>query len=269
VIWFLFALAASVGAVAVGLIGFGSSLVILPTLAVAFPAMFAPQVALRLAAGTTLATMAVGALSAGITQARGGNVCWPLLRLVVLPYFAGALLGPWVTRLLPVTALRLYIAGILVLLGLWALRAGRSAVSDGRDWQGHKPEICVVLFTVGVASSAAGIASGVFAIPYLSRFALPLRTVIGTSTVGAAFYSVFGMCGYISAGWGTAALPPWSLGFVYLPAFAVMSAAGALCAPLGVRLAGHVNDNLLRRVLALFLLGAAVVIAWPAAISGS
>lgn len=268
-IWFLFALAAGVGAVAVGLIGFGSSLVVLPTLAIVFPTMFAPQVALRLAAGTTLATMAVGAFSAGITQARGGNVYWPLLRLVIVPYFAGALAGPWMTRLLPLAALRLYIAGILVLLGVWALSSRRRIVPDGRDWQRHKPEICGVLFAIGLASSTAGIASGVFAIPYLSRFALPLRTVIGTSTVGAAFYSAFGMFGYISAGWGVAALPPWSLGFVYLPAFAVMSAAGALCAPLGVRLARHVNDDLLRRVLALFLLTAALVIAWPAAMGDS
>ncbi len=268
-IWFLFALAAGVGALAVGLIGFGSSLVVLPTLAIAFPTMFAPQVALRLAAGTTLATMAVGAIAAGVTQARVGNVYWPLLRLVIAPYFAGALLGPWITRLLPLAALRLYIAGILVLLGLWALRPRRNASSDGRDWQRHKPEICLVLFAIGLASSTAGIASGVFAIPYLGRFALPLRTVIGTSTVGAAFYSIFGMCGYISAGWGVAALPTWSLGFVYLPALAVMSAAGALCAPLGVRLAKHVNDELLRRVLALFLLAAAIVIAWPTATAGS
>jgi uncharacterized membrane protein YfcA len=265
VIWFVLALAAGVGALAVGLIGFGSSLVVLPTLAIAFPTMFASHVALRLAAGTTLATMAVGAIAAGITQARGGNVYWPLLRLVIAPYFAGALLGPWVTRFLPVTALRFYIAGILVLLGLWALRPHRSASSNGRDWQRHKPEIGVVLFAIGLASSAAGIASGVFAIPYLSRFALPLRTVIGTSTVGAAFYSVFGMCGYISAGWGTPTLPSWSLGFVYLPAFAVMSVAGVLCAPLGVRLARQVNDDRLRWVLALFLLTAALVIAWPAA----
>lgn len=268
-IWFLFALAAAVGAVAVGLIGFGSSLVVLPTLAIVFPTMFAPHLALRLAAGTTLATMAVGAVSAGITQARGGNVYWPLLRVVIVPYFAGALLGPWITRLLPLAALRLYIAGILVLLGLWALRPRRGAPSDGRDWKRHKPEIGGVLFAIGLASSTAGIASGVFAIPYLSRFALPLRTVIGTSTVGAAFYSAFGMCGYVSAGWGVAALPAWSLGFVYLPAFAVMSVAGALCAPLGVRLARHVNDDLLRRVLALFLLAAAMVIAWPVAVTSS
>lgn len=259
--WVLFALAAGLGAIAVGMVGFGTSLIILPTLAVVFPTMFASEVALRLAAGTTLATMTVGALSASIAQARSGRVAWPLVRLAILPYLAGALLGPWGARFLPVEALRIYIAAILVLLGLWSLRPHRSVPAPGRPWQAHKTQIGAVLFAIGLASSAAGIASGVFAIPYLGRFDLPMRTVIGTSTVGAAFYSVFGMLGYISSGWGLEGLPAWSLGFVYLPAFALMSAAGALCAPLGVHLAGRVSDQLLRRLVAVFLLGAAAVIA--------
>lgn len=261
--WLLFILAAGVGALAVGLIGFGSSLIILPTLAIVFPGMFGAEVALRLATGTTMATMTIGALSAGIAQARGGRVAWPLLRLAILPYLAGALSGPWGARFLPVQALRFYIAAILVLLGLWALRPRGSVPSGSRRWQAHKAEIAAVLFLIGLTSSAAGIASGVFAIPYLSRFALPLRTVIGTSTFGAALYCVFGTLGYISAGWTWEGLPPWSLGFVYLPAFAVMSAAGAICGPLGVRLAGRVSEDGLRRLLAVFLLCAAVVIAWP------
>ncbi len=260
VTWVWMALAAGVGAIAVGMVGFGSSLVILPTLAVVFPAMFAAEVALRLAAGTTMATMTVGALSAGIAQARGGRVEWPLIRLAVLPYLAGALLGPWGARLLPVHVLRLYMAAILLLLGLWALRPRGTMPASGRNWRAHKAQIVAVLFLIGLASSAAGVASGVFAIPYLGRFDLPMRTAIGTSTVGAALYSVFGMLGYITSGWGREGLPPWSLGYVYLPAFALMSAAGALCAPLGVRLAGRVSDSLLRRLVAVFLLGAAAVL---------
>lgn len=259
--WLLFAFAAGLGAIAVGLIGFGSSLVILPTLALVFPTMFAPEVALRLAAGTTLATMTTGAVSAGIAQARAGRVEWPLLRLAIFPYLLGALSGPWGARFLPVQALRLYVAGVLVLLGVGALRSRRSAVVPGRTWQAHKAEIGAVLFVIGFASSAAGIASGVFAIPYLSRFELPLRRVIGTSTVAAAFYCMFGIVGYISSGWGQEGLPAWSLGFVYLPAFGLMSLVGALCAPLGVRLAGRVSDSVLRRLVAIVLLTAAIAIA--------
>jgi uncharacterized membrane protein YfcA len=57
--------------------------------------------------------------------------------------------------------------------------------------------------------------------------------------------------------------PAWSLGYVYLPALAVMAVAGSACAPLGVRLAGRMNDRLLKKVLALVILCAALVIAWP------
>ncbi len=262
-IWIALALAGAIGALLVGMIGFGTSLVVLPTLAILFPTMFAADTALRLATGTTMATMAVGAVAAGLAQSRGEHVSWPLLRLAILPYAAGALLGPWTARYLPVDVLRIYVAGMLAVVGLWTL--GRRSTGSGgqRDWRAHDVELRAVFFGIGFASSVAGIASGLFAIPYLSRFAIPLRTVIGTSTVGAALYSAFGTLGHVSAGWNMANPPPWSLGYVYLPALAIMALAGAVCAPLGVRLAGRVNDRWLRNLLSVVILCAALVIAWP------
>lgn len=262
-IWIALALAGAAGALLVGMIGFGTSLVVLPTLAILFPTLFAADTALRLATGTTMATMAVGAVAAGLAQSRGGHVSWPLLRLAILPYAVGALLGPWTARYLPVDVLRIYVAGMLMVVGLWTLRGRSSACGGQRDWRAHHLELGAVFFAIGFASSMAGIASGLFAIPYLSRFAIPLRTIIGTSTVGAALYSAFGTLGHISAGWNMVDPPSWSLGYVYLPAVAVMAVAGAVCAPLGVRLAGRMNDRLLRILLAVVILCAALVIAWP------
>lgn len=263
--WIILAFAGGIGALLVGMIGVGTSLVVLPTLAILFPTLFAADTALRLATGTTMATMAVAAVTAGIARSRDAHVSWPLLRLAILPYAAGALLGPWAARHLPVDVLRVYVAGMLVVVGLWTL-SGRGIGSGGqRDWHAHRLELRVVLFGIGFAGSVAGVASGLFAIPYLSRFAIPLPTVIGTSTVGAALYSAFGTLGHLSAGWDMADSPSWSLGYVYLPAVAVMAVAGALCAPLGVRLAGRMNDRLLKHVLAVVILCAALVIAWPSA----
>jgi uncharacterized membrane protein YfcA len=256
------ALAGGIGALVVGIIGFGTSLIVLPTLAILFPTLFAPEIALRLATGTTMATMAIGAVAAGITRSRDANVSWPLFALAVLPYAAGALLGPWAARFLPVDVLRLYVAGMLMLVGIWTMGWPRTSGTGQRDWREHTLELRAVFFAIGFASSVAGIASGLFAIPYLCRFSIPLRTVIGTSTVGAALYSTFGTLGHMSAGWGSADLPAWSLGYVYLPALAVMAGASAVCAPLGVRLAGRIDDKLLERALGILILGAALVIAW-------
>ncbi len=261
--WIALALAGAVGALLVGMIGFGTSLVVLPTLAILFPALFEADTALRLATGTTMATMAIGAVAAGVAQSRGEHVSWPLLRLAILPYAAGALLGPWIGRYLPVDVLRLYVAVMLTVIGVWTLRRPRTGPGSQRQWREHKLEVRAALFGIGLASSVAGIASGVFAIPYLGRFAIPLRTVIGTSTVAAALYSTFGTLGHVTAGWTMADPPAWSLGYVYLPALAVMAVAGAACAPLGVRLAGRMNDRLLKNLLAVVILSAALVIAWP------
>ena len=261
--WIVLALAGGIGALLVGMIGFGTSLVVLPTLAILFPSMFAAETALRMATGTTMAAMAVGAVAAGAAQSRGEHVSWPLLRLAVLPYAAGALLGPWAALYLPVEVLRLYVAAMLAIVCLWSLARKGTGSGTQRQWREHTLEICAVLFGIGLASSMAGIASGIFAIPYLARFAIPLRTVIGTSTVGAALYSAFGTLGHVSAGWAMSDPPPWSLGYVYLPALAVMAVSGAICAPLGVRLAGRMNDRLLKNILAVVILVAAIIIAWP------
>ena len=259
--WLFFAMAGGVGALLVGMIGFGSSLVILPTLLLIFPGMFEPEVAVRLAVGTTMASMIIGAISAGVAQSRNQTICWPLLRLMILPYLFGAGLGPWISRYLPIDVLSYYIVALLLFVSISTLRKVDELKTD-RQWRESRPQISVVHFLIGLVSSVAGIASGIFAIPYLSRFELSLRSIIATSTVAAALYSLFATLGHISAGLGVAGRPEWSLGFVYLPAFVVMSAAGAVCGRLGVRLGRMTSEIWLRRMLAVFLLGAALVIAF-------
>ena len=257
--WLFFCLAAAAGALLVGMIGFGSSLVILPVLLLIFPTMFEPEVAVRMAVGTTMASMIVGAMSAGFAQTRKQAVCWPLLRLMILPYLIGAGLGPWLSRYLSVEILSYYIVAILLVVGVLTLRA-KSSTGETRHWHGASVEISAVHLAIGLVSSVAGIASGVFAIPYLRRFDVSLRTAIGTSTIAAALYSLFATMGHITAGLGVEARPDWSLGFVYLPAFALMSVVGAACGMLGVKMGALISEIWLRRLLAVFLLVAAVAI---------
>mgnify|MGYP001173038598 FL=1 len=255
-------LAAGVGAFLVGMIGFGSSLVILPTLLLVFPLLFDADVAVRLAVGTTMASMVVGAVSAGIAQTRRGAVNWPLLRVMVAPYLLGAGAGPWLSRYLSVDVLSVYIVVILVVVAVLTLRRTTDARQAAREWRTCRLQIFFVHVLIGLVSSVAGIASGLFAIPYLTRFALPLREAIGTSTIAAALYSAFATIGHMTAGAGVDGRPEWTIGFVYLPAFVAMSVTGGLCGMLGVGLAQRISEQWLRRVLAVFLVAAALVIAF-------
>jgi len=259
-VYFLYALASAVGGLLVGIIGTGSSLVVLPSLALIFASELPGFDTLRLAAGTTMATMAVGAIAGALTQYRAGNLDPQLFRLTLLPYVIGSLMGPWISRLLPAQVLGIYLAGIIIFVALRMLFFNRGASIPARDYRAHRLEISVVLLAVGICSSVAGVASGIFAIPYLMRFSIPLRTIIGTSTAGAAVYSTFGAAAYVSAGWYAEGLPAGALGYVYLPAFAITAIAASIFTPLGVRLARYVNERALRRLFAVLLLVAAIAI---------
>jgi uncharacterized membrane protein YfcA len=258
--YLIYVLISATGGLLVGLIGTGSSLVIMPVLTLIFPQILPGYDVLRLAAGTTMATMAVGAVAGAYSQFRAGHLDLKLLRLALLPYICGALIGPWISRYLPTEALRFYLAVIILSIAIKMLLRNTNKPPPVRNYHDHLFELNIVLLLVGIGSSVAGIASGVFTIPYLTRFTLPMRTIIGTSTAGAAVYSAFGAIGYLSAGWSASGLPEQALGYIYLPAFAIMAIVTFVFTPLGVWLARYTNEHLLRRFFAIFLLLAAVAI---------
>lgn len=261
-IYCLYVLVSAVGGLVVGVLGTGSSFILLPSLVLIFSALLPEIDPLRLAAGTTMATIAVGAIAGGIAQYRAGNVDLPLFRLTLAPYIVGSLAGPWINRLLPVRALGIYVSVLILIVASRMLLVGGDRLNTAEDYRAHRLPVSGVLVLISLGSSIAGIASGVFAIPYLSRFSLPMRTVVGTSTASAAVYALVGAAGFVSAGWSAPDLPPGHLGFVYLPAFAVMATTASILTPLGVRLARYADDRLLRVLFAVFLFSAAAAIAY-------
>ena len=83
---------------------------------------------------------------------------------------------------------------------------------------------------------------------------MTIHRAIGTVAALGFGIAVAGTAGYALAGLGIAELPRWSMGFVYLPAFACISVASVLVAPYGARLAHRLKGQTLRRIFAVFLL---------------
>lgn len=261
-LYLVFAFVSAVGSLLVGIIGTGSSLVVLPSLILIFSLIFSDYDPLRLAVGTTMATIAVGAFAGAVAQYRKGHVDFSLVRLLFFPYAIGGFLGPWISRLLATELLQIYIAVLLAFVALNMLIMRRTVPSMSRDFQAHRVEIGLVLTGVGVLCSLSGIASGILAIPYLMRFSLPMHVIVGTSTAGAAIYATFGSLGYmISANLNSTDIAPKSIGYVYLPAFLVMASVAIFFTPLGVHLARFIDEKTLRKTFAIFLFTAAIVIA--------
>jgi uncharacterized membrane protein YfcA len=91
-------------------------------------------------------------------------------------------------------------------------------------------------------------------VPFLTWCNVGVHRAIGTVAALGFVVAFAGAVGYAISGWGVAGLPPWSVGFVYVPAAVGISVTSMLAAPLGVRLAHRLPPKTLRRVFAAFLI---------------
>jgi uncharacterized membrane protein YfcA len=106
---------------------------------------------------------------------------------------------------------------------------------------------------IGSVSSLVGIGGGSMSVPFMVWCNIALRNAIGTSAAIGFPLALSGAAGYVVNGLG-AALPPHTLGFVYLPALLGVSAASMLTAPLGARLAHALPTGGLKKIFALLLI---------------
>ena len=84
-------------------------------------------------------------------------------------------------------------------------------------------------------------------VPFLTWCGMTIHRAIGTVAALGFPIAIFGAISYAVAGQSAAGLPPWSLGFVYLPAFVGISVTSVLAAPHGARLAHKLKGPTLRR----------------------
>ena len=82
-----------------------------------------------------------------------------------------------------------------------------------------------------------------------------------TAAIGLPI-AIGGTLGYVFNGWGKAGLPAGSLGYVYLPALAILVAATMVTAPFGARLAHRLPVATLKRIFAGLLILLAAKMLW-------
>ena len=236
---------------AAGLLGIGGGVVMVPLLVLVFNAQgFPPEHVLHVAIGTALLAMVLTSISSMRAHHARGAVDWQVARAMSPGMLAGsfgaALIAGWIpTRPLAVlfTALVFY-AATQILVDL--------KPSATRELPGPAGLFTAGAVIGGVASLVA--AGGAFmTIPFLAWCRVPLRRAIGTAAANGLPIAVAGAAGYILQGWRVEDLPAWSLGYVYLPAFALVVTTSMLTAPLGAALAHRLPVKRLRTLFAVLL----------------
>ena len=248
------ALGLTVGFVA-GLLGVGGGLIIVPVLIALFQAFaIATGIEPQLALGTSLASILFTSISSMRAHHRHGAVEWALVRRIAPGIVAGTLLGA-------VLATQMSAQILKICFTVFLFYAATQMWLDFKP-RPHRslPGIVGTTFAgsvIGAVSSWVGIGGGTLSVPFMLWHNVSLHRAIATSSAIGLPIAIAGATGYMLGGWGTAHLPKYSLGFVYLPALAGIVVGSVITAPIGARTAHRLAVKPLKRIFALLLYGLA------------
>ena len=234
-----------------GLLGVGGGLIIVPMVVFTLTWQGVPsQHLMHLALGTSMASIIFTSVSSFWAHHQRGAVHWLVVRRIVLGILVGTFLGSCLASRMSTNLLKGIFVVFLYYMGFQLL-----ANKKPRPARGLPGPLGMfgVGSGIGAVSSLVGIGGGLLSVPFMVWCNLTVHDAIGTSAAIGFPIAIAGTIGYIVNGLQVPGLPPYSLGYVYLPALAGIVAASVLTAPLGARLAHSLPVEKLKRVFALFL----------------
>ncbi|WP_341702468.1 sulfite exporter TauE/SafE family protein [Ferrovibrio sp.] len=244
--------AGAVAGITAGLLGVGGGIVIVPVLWHLFSSIGIDEaVRMKVAVGTSLATIIVTSVTSVRAHHRRGAVDFDLLRSW----------GPWIfLGVLAGTALAGVVRGP-VLTAVFAVVATVVSLHMGfgrQDWRiaerlPEGPPKSALASVIGAISAMMGIGGGTLSVPILTLFGYPVHRAVGTAAAIGFIIGIPGTIGFVISGWNAENLPPFSLGYINLIGFALIFPTSSLLAPVGARMAHGLNTKNLKRVFAVFL----------------
>lgn len=248
--WAYLAIGVAVGFLA-GLFGIGGGMVMVPMLVFVFTAKgFPAEHMMHLSLATAMATIVFTSLSSVRAHDRHGAVDWKVARAMAPGIVAGALAASLAAGYVPTRPLAIFFTGFMFYAAMQMFFEVKPKPS--RQLPGA-PGLFGAGAVIGGVSSVLAAGGAFLSIPFLAWCNLPLKRAIGTAAANGFPIAVAGTVGYVLNGVQVTGLPDGCLGYVYLPALAIIVAASMPFAPLGARFAHRLPVKRLRAVFALML----------------
>ncbi len=169
---------------------------------------------------------------------------------VMLSALAGAL-EDWILRL----GFIVFIS-IVLLRGLKALLRPKPKTAPRARGNGTLPSPgrwAPYFFATGVVGAMAGGGAATFTLPFMAANRFSMQEATAQAAALNAAIGLVGASAYAVTGSSVAAMPPYSIGFLYLPALAGLIVGGQLGVPRGVKLAKGLTESGLRAIFLDFL----------------
>ena len=250
-----------VGAVAgffAGLFGIGGGLMIVPVLVYLLPMVDVPEYLLMSTAlGTSFATIVITGFSSAQRHHKLGNVVWSAVKILAPSIMVSVFIcGFFIGKLDRDISSKLFACLVVYLAVKMVLSIKPKTNKTVKPLTTQSSIIGGIL--IGMASSAAGIGGGGFIVPFLNSRGIDMKKAIGSSAFCGMLLGTSGMFSFMLSGWGNAAMPEYSLGYIYFPAVLCITATSFFTSKLGATATSKLPVPTLKKGFALLLITIAV-----------
>jgi uncharacterized membrane protein YfcA len=258
---FMYLLTGATAGLFSGMLGIGGGLVTVPLLSAIFAArgIIPEDMIMHVTLATSLSGILFTSVSSARSHARRGAVVWCFVRGVAPFLAAGTALGSRAAASLPSFGLKVF---FVVFLFATATQMLLDFYPPAREAMPGRAVLAAAGTLIGGVSSMAGLGGGSMSVPFLRWCGVDMRRAVGTSAALGGAIAAVGAVGFAAAGWNAPGLPPYSLGYVNVPATLGVACASIFFAPLGVRLSNAMPVSVLRKVFAVFLYVVASRMLW-------
>ena len=247
-----------------GLLGIGGGMLMVPFITIIMSNRgVAPDLAVKMAIATSMATIIFTSLSSLRAHHRRGAVRWDLVRGLAPGIVVGGLIGA------AGVFVALRGATLALLFGLFVAFTATQMLLDRKPKPSRQMPGPTGRATaggvIGFVSGLVGAGGAFISVPFMSWCNVPVHSAVATSAALGLPIALANVAGYLIGGRHFVNPVPGSFGYLWLPGVALLASASVLCAPLGARLSYRMNVRQLKRLFALLLYGIAAHMLWRAA----
>lgn len=237
-----------------GLFGIGGGMIMVAALAFALPFVAVPEAhVMHVALATSLACIVLTAIASTRAHTKRGSVMWPAVAWLAPGLLLGGWLGATLAGRAPDAWLRVGFAVYCFFTAATMFAARKTPASEGHA-KAHGPILSTAALPIGALSALVGIGGGSMLVPLLVWRGHAAVRAVGTSAACGLPVALASALGYVfAARHADVALPAGSIGYVHLPAAAMLALGSTAATHHGAALAHRLAHHQINRAFAALL----------------
>ena len=235
-----------------GLLGIGGGMIMVPFMtAILSKQGVVSELAIKMAIATSMATIVFTSVSSVRAHQKRGAIRWDLVKGLAPGIVLGSIVASMgVFSVLKGSALALFFAVFVSFSATQMFLDKKPAPS--RSIPGPAGLLGAGTI-VGFLSGLVGAGGGFISVPFMTWCNVAIHNAVATSAALGFPIALANALGYVVSGLGLTDLPPYSLGYIWLPGLVVIASCSVMTAPVGAAAAHKLPVKRLKRIFASIL----------------